>query len=278
LSDKPPLGKNPFEAEIAAYTSVSTAAPAVSAAPAPRDINSGWFQQQVTAGRRGLAGLHDLPGSMEVRFAPEVAVNKSRKDLLEAVQNSEIRTFGWPIGVTLQNREEYRPRPTQQGIQAEIAIENSALNGRASYDYWALTQQGDFFLLQSLFEDSRGTGSLFFNTRIVRVTEAFLFASNLYRLLGANADTKITVRFIHKGLAGRVLTSSTPNRVVFQNLKTKVDSSETEFTVEVGRIEQGIVECVRNVCAPLFEIFDFAEFGYPIYEDIVRKFMAGTVS
>ena len=32
---------------------------------------------------------------------------------------------------------------------------SSAMTGRPSYDYWALRSNGDFYLLQSLFEDDR---------------------------------------------------------------------------------------------------------------------------
>jgi hypothetical protein len=45
-------------------------------------------------------------------------------------------------GIVLDNRDEYRPRPTADGIEAEIPIggEESALN-RVSYDFWKLFQR-----------------------------------------------------------------------------------------------------------------------------------------
>jgi hypothetical protein len=57
------------------------------------------------------------------------------------------------------------------GIRAELPAP-----ARDRYDYWAVRKNGDFYLLQSLFEDSRERNALFFNTRIVRVTEALMFA------------------------------------------------------------------------------------------------------
>jgi hypothetical protein len=53
------------------------------------------------------------------------------------------------------------------------------MTGRASYDYWALRENGVFYLLQSLFEDDRDANAIFFNSRLVRVTESLLFAANL---------------------------------------------------------------------------------------------------
>jgi hypothetical protein len=39
-----------------------------------------------------------------------------------------------------------------------------------------------------------------------------------------------------------------------------------------------IVEFVRKICAPLFEIFDFQEFGEDIYAATVIDFIKGRVS
>lgn len=278
MSDKPHLGRNPFEGEIAANTNVGSTTSAGSGKDTgPRAITNAWFQKQKTAAQKGITQTN-LSASMEVRFALEAATDKSPKQLLDAVQNSEIKTFGWPIGVTLQSREEYRPRPTQDGIKAEVSITRDQTSGRVSYDYWAMTRQGDFFLLQSLFEDMRGENLIFFNTRIVRVTEALLFASNLYNALGVSSGTKLKALIKHSGLAGRTLASSSPNRVLIENRVSHEPESETEFVVKVGQIRAEIVDRVIAVCEPMFALFDFAEFGRPIYEDIVHRFMAGVVS
>ena len=54
----------------------------------------------------------------------------------------------------------------------------------------------------------RDRSALFFNTRIVRVTEALMFASKFYAALGAAPGAKISARFTHSGLAGRTLKSA----------------------------------------------------------------------
>src|SRR5207249_4245539 len=98
-------------------------------------LDDQWFKDQAAAARSGAAKLK-VAAHMELRFALHSPITKSQIELLNAVQKSEIKTFGWPIGVTLENRSEYRPRPFADGIRAEIAIEKDTMMGRVSYDYW----------------------------------------------------------------------------------------------------------------------------------------------
>jgi hypothetical protein len=83
--------------------------------------------------------------------------------LLSAVEGAQVKTFGWPIGLVL-NRDEFKPRPTSEGIRAEVSIVQGgelAHLGRTSYDYWYMRRTGDFYFLQSLFEDERAEDALF---------------------------------------------------------------------------------------------------------------------
>lgn len=142
-------------------------------------------------------------------------------------------------------------------------------------DYWAVRKNGDFYLLQSLFEDSRERNALFFNTRIVRVTEALMFADKLYTALGAAPDAKISVRFTHSGLARRTLKSASLNRWLSDDRKSHDQLSETETVIVLGDIKSALVDEVQPVCAPMFMLFDFQEFAREVYEDIVRRFEKG---
>ena len=214
---------------------------------------------------------------MELRFALHEPINKSQIDLLNAVQESEIRTFGWPIGVTLNNREEFRPRPTSEGIRAEISITGKP-SQRTSYDYWTMRTSGDFYLLQSLFEDERAENEIFFNTRIVRVTEALMFAANLYENLGVAAESDLSVRISHRGFAGRQLTASSSRRHTLLAHVSQAGESEVERTMQVGSIQSSMAETVKQVLAPMFMLFDFQQFEDRIYEDIVTRFTNGEVS
>jgi hypothetical protein len=187
------------------------------------------------------------------------------------VRASQVQTFGWPIAVLLENRPEYGPRPFGDGIRAELAF----ADGRTSFDYWAVRKNGDFYLLQSFFEDIQAKKALFFNTRIVRVTEALMFAGKLYTALGAAPDAKISARFTHSGLAGRTLKSASPNRQLSTSPTTHEQVSETETVIVLGDIHDALVDEVQRVCAPMFMLFNFQVFQREIYEDIVRRFEKG---
>lgn len=274
---KPPLGASPFSGEAPKGEEPMrvTGPTGITKSGAPV-LSEGWFESERATAEKGLIAL-GLVGHMELRFGLHDGINKSQIELLNAVRKSEIHAFGWPIGVTLENRDEYRPRPYGDGIRAEVSIKEESLSGRQSYDYWAARKTGDFFLLQSLFEDMRVENQIFFNTRIVRITEALLFASNLYTNLGVPPDARLSIRVTHRGLAGRSLTSSSPNRHIFPKT-TREAQSETDIVVVLGAMKDTLVDDVRRVAEPLFMLFDFQELQPQIYNDIVRRFEQGNVS
>jgi hypothetical protein len=159
---KPPVGPNPFsrtvppgpaDSRIATPTGIT-----LSGTPL---LDEAWFANNGQAANTGLSGLN-FKASLELRVGLHSPVNESQIELLNAVRKSQIRTFGWPIGVLLENREQYKPRPVGDGIRAEIAVPEMELTSHPSYDYWAIRRTGDFFLLQSLFEDDRQPNSIFF--------------------------------------------------------------------------------------------------------------------
>lgn len=274
---KPPLGTNPFSAIIPTDAAPARQVLGTGALATGEPILSGkWFETERTAAEAGMSKL-GVKAGMELRFALHVPVNKSQLDLLTAVRASQIHTFGWPIGVTLENRNEYKPRPFSNGIRAEIAIQKEGISGRESYDYWALAKTGDFYLIQNLFEDMRDEGKIFFNTRIVRVTEALMFAGGIYTHLGAPPETRLSVRVAHFGLAGRTLTSAGGRRHVSPHTCVD-DRCETETVVTLGEIRQTLVTDVQRLTAPLFMLFEFTEFADKIYDDIVRRFEKGESS
>jgi TIR domain len=277
---KPTLGESSFKGEVIGSSEPVRVAGPSGTTPGGEPILSGdWFETQRKTAEEGLNKVNiadgvvvaHLFGTMEVRFGLHSGLNKTQIELLSAVRASQINTFGWPFAVVMENRDEFKPRPFGDGIRAEIAIADD----RASYDYWAARKNGDFFLFQNLFEDQRDRNVLFFNTRIVRVTEALMFAHRLYTALGATADAKISARFTHSGLAGRVLRSASFNRYLSIDRKSHEGSSETETVIVLGEIQKALVDEVHRVCAPLFMLFDFQEFAPEVYEDIVRRFERG---
>jgi hypothetical protein len=270
---KPPLGPHPFSGSAPAASTGRTAGPTGVTPSGQLLVDDAWFAKEAGIAAANIAKLK-LSGRMELRFSLHAEINKSQLELLNAAKASEIRTFGWPIGVVM-SKDEYRPRPYPDGIRAEISIPQSAMSGRPSYDYWCLRSNGDFYLLQSLFEDDRSEKKIYFNTRIVRVTESLMFASNLYKNLGVAPETLLSVRVTHRGLAGRELTSAGINRLVWPSPPTQAEESKSDIVVAVGSILETIVDDVRKLLAPLFMLFDFKEFNEAVYRDIVTRFVKG---
>jgi hypothetical protein len=270
---KPPIGPNPFSSTPTSTTSPRVLGPTGALASDDKFLKSAWFSREEETAASSAAKL-GLSGFMELRFGVFHATSKSQIELLNAVRQSEIRTFGWPIGILAENREEFRPRPYGDGIRAEVSLAEDA---RTSFDYWALRSKGDFYLLQSLFEDQRRPGEIFFDTRIVRVTECLMFAERLYSKLGLPPETRVGVSISHKGLKGRPLTSASTNRLYFSRAAATDQRSTVEIVTVLGSMTQTRVDDVRKILEPLFMLFDFTEFQAPVYEEIVRNFENGIV-
>jgi len=268
---KPPLGPNPFSGTPIA--SVATGTPTAFSATDNKSLNDAWFFQEQARAQDLIAKIN-LTGYMELRANVSYPLSKSQIELLNAVKQSEMRTFGWPIGVTLENREEYRPRPYRDGIKAEISI---AEGDRKSFDYWAARSNGDFYLLQSLFEDSRKPNQIFFDTRVVRVTESLMFIESLHRKLGVPLEARVGIQITHRGLKGRELNSASSNRHIFSRGAAEENESMSEIATTLGTMSETRVDDVRKIVEPMFMLFNFMEFNVAVYDDIVRNFERGII-
>jgi len=270
---KPPLGPNPFSGTPIASVVTGRAGPTAPPAANDKSQNHAWFFQE-QARAEGLISKINLTGYMELRASVLHPLSKSQIELLNAVKQSEIRTFGWPIGVTLENREEYRPKPYKDGIKAEISI---AEGDRKSFDYWAARSNGDFYLLQSLFEDSRKPNQIFFDTRVVRITESLMFIESLYSKLGVPPEARVRIQITHRGLKGRELNSASSNRHMFSRGPTEENESMSEITTILGTMSETRVDDVRKIVEPMFMLFNFMQFNTVVYDDLVRNFERGII-
>jgi hypothetical protein len=232
-----------------------------------------WIDTHRKESTEGLAAT-GKKAFMEIRFALEQPkTNQSQSTLLKAARESQIDTFGWPIGVYLSN-DKYRPKPRSNGIVAEISTEDKAA-GYWTYDYWTIHKNGDFYLLKTLFEDQRDESKIFFNTRIIRVTETLLYCARLYTRLGIEPSSLINIAIKHGELKGRILSASNTNWFIREKKRCDENQIESQLRTSLSGIESNLVELVKELTAPMFMLFDFTEFNDSIYQEIVNAYVAG---
>jgi hypothetical protein len=229
-----------------------------------------WFEKHSVEAGKGFAEF-GKKGFMEIKFSlTNTKPDFNQRELLEAASKSVIRTSGWPIGVVM-TKPEYRPRPTAEGIVAEIVPRDGG-----AYDYWSLRRNGDFYLLRDLFEDVKRPEQdlLFINSRIVQVTEAILYCARLYSQVASVAELQFAVR--HGGLKGRTLAwLSLFGIELEEDYSTLENESVAEFTVPYSQIEARLVELVKEICIPLFTLFNFFRVEDAIYTNTVDSFVRG---
>ncbi len=240
--------------------------------PEPADLTA-WFDAQREAAISGLGSR----ASMELSFyLPLTTVHCDQADLLQAMQKSEVHTFGWPLGI-VGTRPDNQPRVRRDGIQAEIRF--AGFSDQPSYDYWALRLDGAFYLRQSLFEDRRDPDAIFFNTRIVRVVEGFQLARNLYRELKVPSNSDIIFAIRHDGIHGRRLSSSNPARHLSPFIrKCQEDSAAAMTRISHPASDPDIVAGTKALLDPLFILFDLFKLSDSVYEEIVLSFLKGQVT
>lgn len=239
-----------------------------------------WLQVNKVEALKGKMKIN-IQATMEVfSYLKDLEINTQSVKLLEAARESQINTFGWPIGVFIDSREDYRPKPNSDGIKAELSIKEKdwvdATKEKISYDYWAINKNGSFYLLKSIFEDQRKPGYIFFNTRIVRIAETLMYLSNLYKKLGVGDDNEFYVEIRHTGLKGRIIGAS-GNRYVHERTSNENESAVKVCTT-INQIENNLVAIVKEFTTPLFEIFDFFSVSDEILTDIVNKYKNGQVT
>lgn len=243
----------------------------------PMSVDTSWRDELRARALRGLESV-DRSGYFEVASQVHPPTSANQAAVYAAMRESAIRTFGWPIGVSLDNRDEYRPRPTTDGVEAEIPIVGGAgAMDRTSYDFWKAFGDGRFYTLMSLFEDERVENSVFWDTRTVRVTEAFLLLARLYRRLGASDNAQVTVTIRHGGLRGRSLRVANQNRMMMNHPTAAVDVVDAVLSTTVSGVETDITTLVRHVMEPMMALFEFYAVSAEVLDNIVEGYVNGEV-
>lgn len=246
--------------------------------PQPRGpvVDEEWVAQHRERAQEGLSTT-GRSAHMEAIVAIRPKGSWRQPVLLRAIEEAQVRTFGWPIGIVL-NREQFRPHPTSDGIRAEVAIgAGEDISDRRSYDYWHLRQTGDFYFLHSLFEDERAENAIFFDTRVVRTTELILFLSRLYSRLEVPDPTRVSITVTYRGLKDRRLNSANRMRYMSGERTSTEDSVTTTVECSVAELQSKLEEQVRALLEPLFVLFDFFELTDTVWKELVDNFVEGQV-
>lgn len=82
------------------------------------------------------------------------------------------------------------------------------------------------------------------------------------------------MELVHGGLKGRILGSSSGPGFLRPGVSTE-NEILTVFDGTLAEAESGLNDVVRSFVAPVFALFDFAEFDDEVYDDLIAKFVAG---
>ena len=265
------LDKFRLELEKKIKRRLTVLTPSVQIAQSVKDTS--WVDQHRN---KAIADLQDVlktphPGYCEIEFAlADSKLNLPQRVLLEAADGAQIHAFGWPIGAVMHHEDEDRPHPTVDGIVANMAYPE-----HKSYDYWALRRNGDFFLLQSLFEDAKDPSykALYFDTRIIRITEALLYCARLYSRLGVSNVLNVHVVITHNGLRDRSIKCADPRRSIHDRFTSKESVVSSEISGSLLSIESQLIHMVKALTQPLFSVFDYFEVSDSVYAEIVDEFV-----
>ncbi len=212
-------------------------------------------------------------GFMEIRFAlNNPKISKTHQELDEAARTSTISTFGWPIGVYMNANPQHRVRPKVDGIVAQVLAHD-----KTTLDYWAIRRNGDYYLLKTIFEDDRDPSKLFFDTRIIRVTETLLYCARLYSRLEVDPTTVVNIAIKHGGLKNRSLIDANRNRAIFDRYGCDEDEIESVISTPLSGLESNLVSLVKEIVVPLFTLFNFFQLDDGIYEEIINAYVQGRV-
>lgn len=208
-------------------------------------------------------------GYMEVRSSIlSKKINVSQSEILDKVNDSLIDFFGWPIGIIFLEGD-IKAIPKSDGIESDLLIEDNR-----HYDYSYYKKNGQVFSAISHAEDMRNNNFIFRGTRIIRVTEVFMFLARYYKNIGLSFDDVFELTIRHTGLKGRSLKEGF-------NYETRIlkrsNEDETEVTLQttIGEIESNLVELVAQVIDPLLILFDFDKIGKEVLASYVNRFING---
>jgi len=203
----------------------------------------------------------------------------SQQVLLAAAERAELRNTGWPIGLVI-HKSGLAPVPTPDGIEARLEHHGP---GQVE-DFWSLRKDGSYYVSR-LFEEDFGSPSfttseghpdraVWFDVRIWRIAEVILHSATLYRELSIPPSEPYVLAVNHQGLEAREFYVSTPSRFVFRGRVCRSPAAIWTREVTQDYIISNLKSLVGEVANGLFVLFDFAEVGQQVIDEIVDEFLS----
>lgn len=198
----------------------------------------------------------------------------SLTELREALQRTQTGVSGWPMWLVIP---EAAPIPYEGTIEAWLGPgSNLHAVTPSSSDYWRASPEGLLYLTRGYEDDDerneRPPGqTLEIGIVIWRVAEALLHAHRFAEALDATGTITFTARW--GGLTGRSLaTWAQPNRTPLHKAYTAHQFGvAATIAAKATEIPDRLEDLVRELTAPLFEIFDFFVAPAALYKEEIDK-------
>lgn len=237
-----------------------------------REETDKWFISRREQVVNKLKQKDFFPAFMEIcHYLPENSITWDQTKLLEVAKNSVIRHTGWPIGLA-QEGNSGRPYAVNDGIETEYILKHM----HRSYDYWYLSNFGDYYFARSFNEDSTenivpGT-ILWFDIRIRRIAESIEHAILIYQNLNIADSELVRLKVGLYGIGNRQLDAYEVGRSSFLRRISTVNQIAWEKEVTYKILKDKRDEFIYDAVRQILVIFDFFDINKEVVMEIVKDY------
>lgn len=210
--------------------------------------------------------------SMEILVSPiRPKLILSQNEIVKIADESQVMTFGWPIGIIYRYETGLKPFSKSDGVLSEI----NGLETNPSFDYSYFKKNGQIFIAKSIFEDPHFPDSIIQDARIRRTTEVLLYVSRYYSRCKLSPNELIEVEIKYKGLSNNQI-SFAPNGQSLRPLISTEDECSIKIKTSLSEIERRLPELVLDFVNGLFNLFDFHEVRIEYVRHLVDEYVEKT--
>lgn len=214
----------------------------------------------------------DFKRNMEILISPvRSKLNLSQNEIVKIADESQIMTFGWPIGIIYRYESGLKPFSKSDGVLSEI----NGLKANPSFDYSYFKKNGQIYIAKSIFEDPHYPDSIIQDARIRRTTEILLYASRYYSRCKLLPNELIEIEIKYNGLSNNKI-SFAPNGESLRPQKTTENECSIIIKTSLSEIERKLPELVLEFVNGLFNLFDFHEVNIEYVRHLVNEYVEKT--